>query len=105
MKIAWNFQDSDIRSLQKLCHRQMNNPFVKNQKKRTIERQYENIDKPLLWKKVIGCLLTTQQRSGPNSPIFNFMRRDNFTLSYDYCLSCGNVEEFVTKALEREPGI
>jgi hypothetical protein len=34
---------------------------------------------------MVGCLLTTQQRSGPNTPVSRFMLRRPFPLSYEVC--------------------
>lgn len=105
MKIVWTVEESDKRSLLQLYQKQKDNPFVKKRIERNIERQYDKIDKPYLWKKLVGCLLTTQQRSGPNSPISKFLRRGDFPLSYDNCVSSKDVGKLTIKSLEAETGI
>jgi len=39
------------------------------------------------WRVMLGCLLTTQQRSGPDSPVARFLRRKPFRPSLQNCSS------------------
>jgi hypothetical protein len=61
--------------------------------------------KPRIWFALLNCLLTTQQRSGPNSPITKFFRREPFPLRHSRCLASSDVAELVRDELRRAGGI
>src|SRR5207253_3836860 len=56
------------------------------------------------WERMTGCLLTTQQRSGPNSPISRFMSRP-FALDYEICLKEVDLAEFARAKMSTFGGI
>lgn len=51
------------------------------------------------WKQMVGCLLTTQQRSGPISPVSRFNGTHPFPLNYTECKRQRRLEIFVRKTL------
>lgn len=54
---------------------------------------------------MVGCLLTTQQRSGPESNIARFLRFRPFQLSYNICMKQRNVEIYAYNSLTSFGGI
>ena len=54
---------------------------------------------------MIACLLTTQQRSGPGSPISRLISADPFPLAYDACKTCADTGAFVFEKLKSSGGI
>ena len=61
--------------------------------------------KDIFWKAMISCLLTTQQRSGPNSAVTRFICTNPFPLNLLLCFSQSNLEEFVSDIITKFGGI
>jgi hypothetical protein len=57
-----------------------------------------------VWRVMIGCLLTTQQRSGPDAPIGRVLHATPFPLALDRCKP-GKVEKYVATTLTKTGGI
>lgn len=53
----------------------------------------------------MSCLLTTQQRSGPESAVTRFNKTNPFPLSYATCCDQKNLETFATKKIAEFGGI
>jgi hypothetical protein len=54
---------------------------------------------------MVSCLLTTQQRSGPKSPVTRFALTEPFPLAYDLCRQRRGQAAFVSKKLTEFRGI
>jgi hypothetical protein len=54
---------------------------------------------------MVFCLLTTQQRSGPESAIARFIRTQPFPLNYERCLQQDDVQSWVYQTLTDFGGI
>ena len=57
------------------------------------------------WHALVGALMTTQQKSGPDGAVARFLRARPFPLSYATCCSQSNAEAFVTSTLTSFGGI
>lgn len=68
MKISWNINDADIQKIKNVM-RDNNNAFLKSRIKLNVEKKNIDISKDSIIKNLMMCLLTSQQRSGPNSPV------------------------------------
>lgn len=58
-----------------------------------------------MWWVQLGCLLTTQQRSGAGSAVNLFLDQEPFPLSLDRCLAAPSVLDLVQSRLEHAGGI
>ncbi|TFG75189.1 MAG: hypothetical protein E4H21_09380 [Thermodesulfobacteriales bacterium] len=99
MEIDWKITSSDKRHVKDFLNAHDNNPFVLRRIQRNIKNQSPSISKERLWHVLVLCLLTTQQRSGPDSNVFKFLRTKPFPLSYETCRSKHNVEKFSYQTL------
>lgn len=77
-----------------------------------VERQERNIDGDrhpfshrIFWKELVVCLLTTQQRAGPNSAVSRFAGQERFLLSYEECKQQRDLEAFARSTLADFGGI
>jgi hypothetical protein len=77
-----------------------------------IERAERNLSnkklvprRSVFWKTMVGCLLTTQQKSGPQSAISRFLRAKPFSLEYAKCDGTQDIETYAEDALRRFGGI
>ena len=62
-------------------------------------------NREIIWRTMAMCLLTTQQRSGPDSPINRFLQADPFSISLDQCEREMDVERFFFSELSKYDGI
>ena len=69
------------------------------------EAKKPRIGKSLFWERMVGCLLTTRNRSGHDSPVSQFLKKDPFLLSYDRCVSSRNIAKSTATTLQKFGGI
>lgn len=103
MKHKWIVEEDDIHTISQLYEKQGSNPFVINRIKRNINGHYGTITRDSIWKQIVMCLLTTQQRSGPDSPISQFGRITPFPLDYVNCKKL--TENKIISILDKHAGI
>jgi thermostable 8-oxoguanine DNA glycosylase len=80
MTISWQISDSDIQKIKKVV-KENNNQFVKIRIARNIEKKDIAITKNNIIHSMVMCLLTSQQRSGPNSLVSKFLSLKPFPLT------------------------
>ena len=105
MKFQWEIENHDIELLNKFVNIHKDNNFVKSRIKRNISFPSPNFSKEEFWKWMVSCLLTTQQRSGPNSNISKFIVNNPFPLNYNFCKNSNNLSSFVFDTLTNFGGI
>ena len=105
MKIIWDVTEHDIRRLTKFCNNYKNNSFVSNRIKRNTKGHNITLNKDIFWKEIVACLLTSQQKSGPNSAISRFLRENPFPLSLSVCQKKSNLNSFAEEILSQRKGI
>jgi len=105
MQIEWIVNSNDIRKIKNFIDQLKSNPFVQDREKRNLRGNGFKITKENVWRVLVGCLLTTQQRSGPESNVSRLLQTNPFLLSYETCLSEHNVEGFSLKTLSDFGGI
>src|SRR3972149_5458605 len=98
MELDWKIEADDIRKVQELSERMAKSFLVKKRERRNVER----IEKPsysrgLFWYATVSCLLTTQQRAGPESPVNRFIKADPFPLSLERCVQVDDLKATVAK--------
>lgn len=99
LRIDWKISSTDIQHVQDFLNTQSNNLFVQRRIQRNTTGKTPYISKAIVWKVLVLCLLTTQQRSGPDGNVFKFLRTKPFPLSYKTCRSKRNVEKFSYQTL------
>ena len=60
--------------------------FVRTRDRRNIQKIGLDFSKEFVWRALIACLLTTQQRSGPTSSVARLLRTAPFPLTLQLCL-------------------
>lgn len=98
MNISWNISDMDIQKVQNLIS-ENENAFTLSRRQRNVEKQNIVIDKETIIKTMAMCLLTSQQRSGPNSLVGQFLQQRPFLITTDKLESADNIQEFVKYTL------
>lgn len=98
MKIIWEFSDSDIKRVIDFVNTNKN-PFVENRISRNVHRKDIVLDKDVILKTMLMCLLTSQQNSGPDSNLSVFLRNKPFLLTDKYLSQEYDIEDIVREVL------
>lgn len=98
MNISWDISELDIQKIKNVLN-ENDNPFMKTRRHRNVQKKNVVIDKDAIIKAMIMCLLTSQQRSGPNSNVGQFLRQTPFPISEETVDKAGNLESFIRKTL------
>jgi len=105
MALTWRIEPHHIEQVRRLVERGRDNPLVKYRVETNIEGHRPEVTRDRFWHLMIFCLLTTQQRSGPDSAVQRFRRTSPFLLGYELCLLQDDVELFVRRTLQDFGGI
>ncbi len=100
MNISWNISDQDIQKVNRILN-ENNNPFFKNRRERNVEKKNIVITNDTVIKTMITCLLTSQQRSGPNSVVGQFLRLEPFPITYKSISNTENIEDLIKQTLRK----
>ena len=100
LKLLWQIEDTDIKNVKTFYDVHMDSAFVLNRINRNVKKVLPQFTNDLFWEAMISCLITTQQRSGPNSSVTKFICTKPFPLNYSRCKTSGNIrlvtEESIT---------
>lgn len=105
MKFTWNIEPADIEQIKKFIQTHSSDYFVRARVDRNLSNEPRSTTIDEFWVALITCLLSTQQRSGPNSPISNFIRLKPFPLSYALCTGSPNPQAYAQDKLRSFGGI
>jgi hypothetical protein len=105
MRIQWEITDADVSAVQGFMLEHAGNALVKYRIKKNVEHRPAEVTPAEFWHAVVVCLLTTQQRSGPKSPVMKFLNSQSFPLGLDACRACDDMPAFAVQALKTAGGI
>lgn len=105
MKLIWQVEDNDINKIKTFYEASKNKAFVLNRIERNIKKVNPQFSKDIFWEAMVSCLLTTQQRSGPNSAITRFTFTTPFPLDYSTCESSTVLNKYAESVLTNFGGI
>lgn len=104
MKLTWTIDPDDVNAVKELLKAQAHSAFVKNRISRNMRQDKHPVELAEFWSVLIGCLLTTQQRSGPESLVNRFLSERPFPLPFETCRDQPLVSTFVTSVLAEYGG-
>lgn len=105
MKLIWQIEDDDVRKVKSFFEDNKDSAFVSNRIERNIKKAIPQFSNDIFWDAMIACLLTTQQRSGPNSAITKFTCTKPFPLNYSACKTSADLKAFAESILTNFGGI
>ncbi len=105
MEIQWKVDRHDIRELKAFLDKQHDRPFVRSRIALNVKRRGVVVSKDRIWFRIVSCLLTTQQPSGPGSAVFRFLRHKPFLLAYKTCCQQRRLESFAIRVLRDFGGL
>ena len=95
----------DAEKVRSFVASQRDSAFVQYRQDKNVEHPPASVDLDEFWEVLVGALLTSQQRSGPESYVSQFLRRKPFPLSYAFCKEQANVEVAAKRVLQEAEGI
>jgi hypothetical protein len=105
MELAWKISDADVQSLRRFVAEYDRDPLVLQRKNRNLASAKPQLTESAFWHALLGSLLTTQQKSGPDSAVARLMRARPFPLGYELCRLERHVDAFATRILVEFGGI
>jgi hypothetical protein len=105
VKLDWLIGLDDVATVKALVAKHWEHPFVQERYRCNVRHEKPVIDEASFWKQMVVCLLTTRNRSGPDSPVSRFSNQQPFPLSYDRCVGAGDVVALVESALAEQGGV
>lgn len=105
MKLIWEIEKEEIDRLQAFVAKQSGNEFVRHRIKTNVENPPSSVSIETFWQVLVGCLLSSQQRSGPTSPISRLLTSTPFPLNYLFFEEQPNAEAAAKIVLKSFGGI
>jgi|ERR1035438_1338095 hypothetical protein len=105
MRVLQRFQTTeiDVDRVRQLLVDRKEDPYVCERMKENVLGPAPKFDGERFWYVLIGCLLTTQQKSTAGHPVDRFLSLSKFPLTLAHCQN--EVEEVVKEALTKFGGI
>jgi hypothetical protein len=105
VRLEWVIEPKDVAKVKDLVKRSAKDPFVQRRRQRNLGGLRPKVSRATAWKVMVGCLLTTQQKSGPGRPIERFLNSAPFPLAYGSCRGHAQLEKRVLRTLSAFGGI
>jgi len=105
MKLIWQIEDSDIQKGKAFYEAQKNNAFVLNRIERNVKKVLPPFSNEMFWDAMISCLITTQQRSGPESSVTKFICTKPFPLNFSICKAADELQNTVEETITSFGGL
>lgn len=99
MKLLWQIEEEDIQKVKSFYEMHKGNAFVLDRIERNVKKNIPTFTKELFWEAMISCLITTQQRSGPDSFATKFISTKPFPLSYQKCKPADTIQTTVEETI------
>jgi len=100
MNIKWEITQKDVKIIEELFRSHKNRPFVERRINRNVKKEISHINIQTVWKKLVTCLLTTQQRVGKGSKVREFLTTKPFPLDYQKCNLQKNLKIYAQKTIQ-----
>ncbi len=105
MKIIWQFDSEALAKAKDFFTKQQDDFFVHRRIAANLAQEKPPVTRDDFWHRMIGCLLTSQQRAGPNSPTTKFLILKPFPLSYSVCKQHDDLIEFASRTMGEFGGL
>lgn len=105
MDIIWKLEPGEREKLREFIASHQDNAFVRYRIRNNIKSPPTSVSLEMFWERLVGALLTSQQRSGPDSHVARFLRHEPFLLSFDFCKAQSDIENATKRILETFGGI
>lgn len=101
MRAYWDIDDASLDRWRRLATSFQLDPIVQERYERNVRRKAVNLSKPELWRVMVGCQITSMQRSGPTSKVSQFLKSGSPALNYETCRTQEEPAPFIRAQLQR----
>jgi len=105
MKLVFKITAAEARAARSFFDQWAADPFVKKRRDRNVGRKRRSVNRAVFWEALVSALLTTQQRSGPDSPVNRFIASTPFPLTLKACRSHQPPERFILNRITAANGL
>ena len=105
MELIWKIGKREAAAITRFVRKQESNAFVRQRVRRNVEGELPNRTKTLVWHALATCLLTTQQRSGPQSQVNAFITLRPFPIRYNLVRTKKSVSRFIAAEIRGFGGL
>lgn len=105
MELTWSISQSDVDRVRTLIASAQSDALVRARVASSLDTSKRPLSRSGFWHALVGSLLTTQQRSGPESAVSRFQLARPFPLNYEACCRAHEPAMFVTRTLSQFKGI
>lgn len=104
-QVEWRFSEEEMNHIQQIITTQEENPFVQKRREKNVKETKISVSGTEFWNAHLTALLTSQQRSGPDSHVSRFVKDEIHAIGLSPCRDADKVSRFVSKTLEEYGGI
>ncbi len=97
MKPSWEIKDTVLERWRQFVEENSPNKLVIERQRRNLKRIGINLSKQYLWEVFVGCQVTTQQRSGPGTPVSRFLQSASLALDYSECVRTKSLNDLLLR--------
>jgi hypothetical protein len=104
-ELPWTIREPDVATVKRFFEGERYAADVCERRKRNVDQPAPEFSREQFWYVLMGCLLTTRQRSTKGSRVHTFLEGSDFPLTLDACNKEPVVGEFVQRAIKEFGGI
>ena len=105
MRFTWEIEEADIRRVRAFLTAYADDPFVQARTERNLSEDKTLPTRIEVWWAFVACRVTSQQRSGPNSPVSRLLSKDPFPLKLEQLAAQTDREPFIEGVIRGHGGI
>ena len=98
-------RDNDVGAVRNLVDRFEHTEFFRSRRVSNVAQPPPEFSRDEFWRVLLGCLLTTQQRSTKGSPVHLFLELNSFPVTLSACASETSTQVFILDAIRNFGGI
>ena len=103
--VTWEFDPDETRKVESIVEDQENDPFVSKRVQNNVREIPAKITRSGFWDAQLTALVTSQQRSGPDSPVSRFIQENLDQLNVKKCDEASDIQGLVSSTLESHGGV
>ena len=105
MRLEWKISPGDVEKVRVIIERQESSPLVQYRINVNLAKEKPRVSRDSFWRALVGALLTSQQRSGPESSVSRFINTRPHPIGYAVCRRQPRLSVFLQTTLADFGGI
>jgi thermostable 8-oxoguanine DNA glycosylase len=101
MKAKWTINESALVPWRRIVEENKHKGVPTERLKKNVNRQGIVLTKNAVWRTLLGCQITSAQRSGPDSLVSKFMKSNSKALVYAECRTQPDLKNFIKKEIKQ----